>query len=217
MDMTEPRSPRKRSIIDPRFQLGLALRVVSVFCCYLVLFGLIALFSPLRTLLSDSASDAAVVAAGDHLSFLVDGFLLPLVLALVCMALHAILLLHRVAGPAYRFGKALEAMRDRDISTDVRLRKGDYLTEIADRMNGATAVLREDFAQIRDGLERLAEIAQREWGGVPETRRLANAVYERVERLKETTDRWRVLSSEDVEAALAPADAGNRSVATPST
>ncbi len=42
---------------------------------------------------------------------------------------------HRIAGPAYRLGKTLRALADGEQPPPVRLRKGDYLTELAEETN----------------------------------------------------------------------------------
>lgn len=191
--MPEARFVRKKTVVDAKFQFGLALRVVSVLCSYLLLLCLIALFEPLQTLLSSTASDAAVLAAWDSVNFVVEGFLLPVALAFVCMTLHCILMLHRIAGPAYRIRRTLEAARERDISGNMKFRKGDYLTEVADQYNEAVAVFRDDLRRLRDGVKDLAECTQREReDGPPETRKAMNEVFERADNMLRVIDLWRI-------------------------
>ncbi len=42
---------------------------------------------------------------------------------------------HHIAGPAYRLGKTLRVLADGEQPPPVRLRKGDYLTELAEETN----------------------------------------------------------------------------------
>lgn len=61
-----------------------------------------------------------------------------LVFFVVCslvMAVQGLRFSHRIAGPAYRIRKSLGRIRTGDIGFRVTLRRGDYLTEIADELN----------------------------------------------------------------------------------
>lgn len=153
--MSPAKYRRTRILVDKRFQLGISLKIVVCLACYLVLFCLMAFLSPLLSLLTGSASAAAVDTALNEVGLFVRHLILPLVLTFTCLALHCILLSHRVAGPAYRFMRTFEAMRDGDLSVDVHLRRGDYLTDVADSYNEMIGTLRAEVAGVQDAAREL--------------------------------------------------------------
>jgi hypothetical protein len=48
---------------------------------------------------------------------------------------------HRIVGPIYRFRKAIEALKNGEDMEPIRLRDGDYLTELRDEFNEMLRVL----------------------------------------------------------------------------
>ena len=56
-------------------------------------------------------------------------------LAAVFLLANSLKASHLVAGPAYRICKSLERIRSGDLAFEVKLRKGDHLTEIQDELN----------------------------------------------------------------------------------
>jgi len=77
--------------------------------------------------------------------------LVPLLLATLGFALASTLIIlnqalrfsHRVVGPGYRLRKAFQQVKDGDLHTRIRLRRGDHLTEVADSFNELLDWLRE--------------------------------------------------------------------------
>ncbi|MBI2898669.1 MAG: hypothetical protein HYY17_00645 [Planctomycetes bacterium] len=69
------------------------------------------------------------------------------------MGTFSIILAHRVAGAAYRIEKSLDRMIEGEVGEPVVLRKGDYLTRIAERLN-----LLQEKARVRG--ETMHEIAR---------------------------------------------------------
>lgn len=141
---------RKKILVDKRFQLGISLRIILCLACYLLLFCLMAVFSPLLVVLAHNASEMEIQGAMAEILVFVKNLLLPLALTFACLALHCMLLSHRIAGPAYRLKRTFEAARDGDLSIDVRLRKGDYLTDVADGWNEMITRLREDAGRAKE-------------------------------------------------------------------
>jgi signal transduction histidine kinase len=58
-----------------------------------------------------------------------------IVLFCVLMGTLSIAMAHRVAGAAYRIERSLDRMLEGNFQEPIQLRKGDYLTRIADRLN----------------------------------------------------------------------------------
>jgi methyl-accepting chemotaxis protein len=78
-----------------------------------------------------------VMAAGAFVSLL-GGMLL------------AVFLPQKIAGPLFRIEKDLELIREGDLTCQIRLRKGDTLTELADSVNETTADLRARIQEVKD-------------------------------------------------------------------
>ena len=77
-------------------------------------------------------------ATGSELPDLMPLFYLVIVfqlLAAVFLLANSLKASHLVAGPAYRICKSLERIRSGDLAFEVKLRKGDHLTEIRDELN----------------------------------------------------------------------------------
>ncbi len=62
------------------------------------------------------------------------------IVGLVAIAIGTILFLalkisHKIAGPSYRIRETMKAVRNGDLSCRARIRKGDYLRDVADELN----------------------------------------------------------------------------------
>lgn len=104
-------------ILLPTIGLALSTMVVAVFC---------------RQLLMEALQFDAELPS---LTPLLVSVLAFFVVCSVVMAVQGLRFSHRIAGPAYRIVKSFERIREGDISFRVTLRKGDYLTEVADELN----------------------------------------------------------------------------------
>ena len=78
------------------------------------------------------------------------------VLVMACLgfvvytALH---ISHRVAGPSYRMRQTMKAFRSGDTEVRARLRKGDYLTKLADELNELLDWTQQQIAEVRSNDE----------------------------------------------------------------
>lgn len=72
----------------------------------------------------------------------------------VLMGTFSIVIAHRVAGAAYRIEKSLDRMIEGDFSGTINLRRGDYLTRIAERLNCLQEQVRasSSLSDVRRGL-----------------------------------------------------------------
>lgn len=136
--------PRRNKLIRPGFQLKLIGSFVG-----LAGLALLLQFLFLGQRLTDAASkieggggEIAEAIPGMLLSVLVIsiGILLPIIFA------FGILLTFRIAGPLYRFEQHLGAIaRGEDIGL-CKIRKGDQLQSLCDKINAATETLRKGQA-----------------------------------------------------------------------
>lgn len=169
--MARKRQLRRRYLIDGRQVRFLVL--VGIYFLVAVLVFATAIFAPVIVELgaeADSISHRSEVAG----QFLVlhERFWPAALLVLALLAVHAVFVSHRVAGPLYRFRKTLEAMADGDLSQRVRLRKHDYLTEEAELLDRAIGALserackidevRRQLGEALEGLDRAVESRDRE-------------------------------------------------------
>ncbi|MEN8148872.1 MAG: hypothetical protein ABFS86_03560 [Planctomycetota bacterium] len=180
---------RTRWLVDHEIQVGLGLRLTLCMAGYLVLFLVVALVDPLIILLSGSASAGARTVAGRDLMGFLTAVAGPLLFATACMILHAVLILHRLAGPVLRFRHGLSCVEKRDLTEEVHLRHGDLLGSLAEDHNRAIAAVRADLATVRDEVEALAEVARDE-SGIEEIRR--RRMDASLRKLETVVGAWRI-------------------------
>ncbi|MCA8941683.1 MAG: hypothetical protein KDB80_03915 [Planctomycetes bacterium] len=104
-------------VLVPTVGLAFTTLIVAVFC---------------RRLLTESLAIDGELPSLIPLLLSVLGFF---VVCSVVMAVQGLRFSHRIAGPAFRLCKSLERIRSGDIGFRVTLRRGDYLTEIAEELN----------------------------------------------------------------------------------
>ncbi len=191
--MAEARFKRRKVLVDRKLQVGISATVVLLVASYFVFFCVLTAFLP--SLLASSE-----VEVGDRVAKIsttvVETFrriFLPLILTFVFLALHVIVLTHRMAGPAFRFRKAMGSIRDGDLTGEIHLREGDFMTDLADEINETTMKLRQDLSEARVAADALAEgsraLASRSTGPAADQ---ANDLAEKAERLCEVVGRYRL-------------------------
>ncbi len=114
------------------------------------------LFAPLDVLLYSSASPAAQKVIVQDLRALGFRVWPAIFLGMVLSALLSVFVTHRFAGPLYRFQQVVDQMASGDLSTLVRLRKGDDLVELETAVNRALEGL---GGIVRDAQYPLQEVA----------------------------------------------------------
>ncbi len=143
-DKQQTRHKRRVKLIKP----GLQLKMVVMFLCVSTT-ALLLQYLLFASRLSDAATGlpdggAALIAVMPELLFgalvMSFAFLLPV---MMCVG---ILTTFRIAGPVYRFERYLEQVARGEQVGPCRLRKGDELWDLCDRINEATAPLRHQHA-----------------------------------------------------------------------
>ena len=193
---------RRVKLIDSRVQIGLALKVLLCLGLYLLVFCMMALAAPIYVVISGSGTEAEVAAASDRLTTAAEVFLVPLAFAFACVGLHSILMLHRLAGPLFRFRRTFDEVRERDLSTTIGLRRGDYLTDLAERYNLAAEVLRGDLQKTVDAARGLISELEEADSADP----AVGAARTRAKEILATVDAWR-LARDDARPDEAPSQA----------
>lgn len=129
--MANPINRRKSLVVNKAVQRRIVMAVVLVPTVGLAFTTLVvAIFC--RRLLTES------LAIDSELPSLIPLMLSVLAFFVVCsvvMAVQGLRFSHRIAGPAFRLCRSLERIRSGDIGFRVTLRRGDYLTEVAEELN----------------------------------------------------------------------------------
>lgn len=122
---------RKPRLVDSRFQLGLAWRLLLVFLLFF-LGGIVLVFAPsMIALFTGESLEALEPAAAEFL--VLHKRVWPAVLfVLVGLAGYTLLVSHRIAGPVYRINDVLRKMLDGEFPRKVTFRRGDYFGETAE-------------------------------------------------------------------------------------
>lgn len=115
------REAQKRIIYSvtlfPALSLAMATMIIAIFC---------------RKLLGEATQTEAELPSLVPLFLSVLGF----ALASCLIILHqAVRFSHRIAGPAYRLMRGFDQVKSGDLDCQIRLRKGDHLTDVADKFN----------------------------------------------------------------------------------
>lgn len=128
---------RRRKIWINRFQTHLFLRIALYMVLYQVaVWSLFIIGQYIFTRLEVGVGESGRIA----------GFALTTLILVFLGALFiydAIQFAHRIVGPIHRFRKTIQAVTEGDEVALVRLRKGDYLTEMQDDVNELLTVLEE--------------------------------------------------------------------------
>lgn len=174
--MAEPKFKRSKILVDPEFQIGLSMEMVGWIYVYFLAFSLVANLPNLVALASAAPTDAEYVAALEHLRGFAQYVVLPMGVTFVAMAVHGVYLTHRIAGPIIRLKRTMREIAARRLPGPVTLRKKDHFKDLADEMNAAIAVLREDDVRRK----RMADEA------VDSARQLVHALENRPSDLRES-------------------------------
>jgi general secretion pathway protein G len=84
----------------------------------------------------------------------------PIALAVLTVAVvHAVWISHRIAGPLYRFRRVFDQMAAGDLTPQVRIRDGDYLTAEAAAFDTALACIRARTQSVQEQIVEIRAVA----------------------------------------------------------
>jgi len=133
---TRPFRRRRTRILISTLQYRLLLVNLAYFgVIVLALVGLLLLPPLLRLRTAPLDASAENLAAANEFLVLHARLWPALLIVLALLALHSVIVSHRIAGPLYRFRRVFEAVAAGDLSVRARLRKHDYLMPEADALN----------------------------------------------------------------------------------
>lgn len=105
-------------VTPPTVGLGVATLIVAVYCRRLA--G--------EAMLADAELPSLVPLFG--------WVLFLFVVATGLIVFRGLRLSHRIAGPAHNIRRSVQCLREGELSVRIRLRRGDFLTELAEELNG---------------------------------------------------------------------------------
>ena len=143
---------KRRQILVDRFQYRLVLINLLYFLTILLIFSA-ALFLPLIIQLESSTPLSEQEAVAIQFLALHARVWPALLLAFLLLAIHSIIVSHRIAGPLLRFRNTFRVIGTGDLSVRVTIRKHDYLGNEADILNEMIAGLRTKIKDIEKPYE----------------------------------------------------------------
>ena len=143
---------KRRQILIDRFQYRLVLINLLYFLTILLIFSA-ALFLPLIIQLESSTPLSEQEAVAIQFLALHARVWPALLLAFLLLAIHSIIVSHRIAGPLLRFRNTFRVIGTGDLSVRVTIRKHDYLGNEADILNEMIAGLRTKIKDIEKPYE----------------------------------------------------------------
>ncbi len=152
---------RRRLYVKRSFQSGFILKFcLLVFLGTLFSTGLLFLFS--QGTLTSSFHDSRLVIEPTALAVLpaiLYTNLITLILITVGTALFTLFISHKIAGPLFRIEQELKRIAEGDLTADIRFRKKDQISEVAQSLNHSVSALREKVRSIQFDVEHLLELS----------------------------------------------------------
>ncbi|MFQ5848368.1 MAG: hypothetical protein ACE5IQ_11950 [Candidatus Methylomirabilales bacterium] len=113
------------------------------------------------------------------------------------LALHSIVVSHRIAGPLYRFRNIFRAVGEGDLSVRANLRKRDYLGKESDSLNAMITRLRTKIQHIEEPYEDLCAVVHAfesaiERGSIEDMSRHLENLRLHMERFKASLAQFRI-------------------------
>lgn len=159
--MSSSKPKRRRFLVDPELQIGLSAEMVGWIYVYFLVIAVVANAGHLVTLASADPDAAAYLAALDEIRAFARHVVLPMGVTFVAMAVHGVFLTHRIAGPIVRLQRAVRDLGSRRLPGPVVLRRKDHFKGLAEELNVAVGVLREDAARRRKMSDEVVRAATR--------------------------------------------------------
>ena len=155
---------RKQYFVKKQFQIGFILKFcILILIGTLISTGLLFLFS--KGTLTSSFQDSRLViknTASAILPAVLYTNLITLGLIILATIFVTLFISHRIAGPLFRFEEELKRIGEGDLTMNIKLRKKDQITAVADDLNIMIAGLREKLLAIQSHAEHLLESASQQ-------------------------------------------------------
>lgn len=187
--MAQREYKRKKKLIKPMFQLKIACA-----CLGLALMAVLTMMILLNQAILDFADKGwvdSVALQNEWIGVLLTKLGIALLIFAPMTLALGVILMHRVAGPLYRFEQFLAAVARGEHPQPCRIRKGDELVDMCELLNRFTAPLRDGSVDLAPFQAAMANEAPTDLAATPDA--------ETDEALVESDDEARVPA--EVEAA----------------
>ena len=165
--MAQRKYKRKKKLIKPKFQLK-----VAGACLGLALMAVLTMMILLNEAILDFADKGWVDSAALQKEW-IGVLLTKLGIALIIFApmtlALGVILMHRVAGPLYRFEQFLAAVVRGEHPHPCKIRKGDELVDMCELLNRFTAPMRDGTVDLAPFQAAMAGETPSELAATPET------------------------------------------------
>jgi methyl-accepting chemotaxis protein len=101
-------------------------------------------------------------------------------IGLIVVLILALILTHRISGPAYHLIQDMKKVGDGDLTVATAFRKHDRLQKVAQAMTHAVSSLRYKVIELKDGIAKLAELAENK----PEIKDKIDEINQSLDKLK---------------------------------
>ncbi|MFQ5803974.1 MAG: hypothetical protein ACE5JQ_13855 [Candidatus Methylomirabilales bacterium] len=166
--MTYPAFRRRRFLVMPRFQIGVALRVSFFVLLYSAALAFLIFFPMQRELTGAIPFDKQAWVA-DQILELHFRVWPGIALVGILVGFHTIFTSHRIVGPIYRIDQVIRAIGAGDYSQRIRLRRTDRWQELAEAVNALAEQLDQRSSNsllvVRQAKETLKKAQE---GSIPE-------------------------------------------------
>ena len=182
--------PRKKFLIQPRFQLALGTAMMVLVCAYSAIL-VFSIMYPMSNFL-DLAPEGSINPEIKLRILTIPGYVWMIVLIFgLLLAFQAILISHRIAGPTFRLQRAIREITDGKYQQNLTLRRYDCLKDLAtglaqlgSLLHGQREGLLAELASCRAALD--AHRQQLARGGDPTSLQAdIPPILQRVQRLEE--------------------------------
>ena len=150
---------RRQYFVQKQFQFKFILKFcIVVLIGIIISTGLLFLFS--MNTLTSSFEQSRLVIKNTAFAIIPSVFLSNLIaLALITLVTIIVTLIisNKLAGPLFRFQKELKEIGEGNLTQEIKLRKNDQITAIADSLNQMRAGLKNNILSIKEEVEQIIE------------------------------------------------------------
>ncbi len=194
-EKTVTMSKRRNYFIDRNFQTKFILKF-----CLLVFFGGLLTITGLYLLASRSTTVSVVnsrVVVRTTADFILPILIQTVIVVTLIVSLATIIVTlfvsHKIAGPLYRFKKAMKDLEEGDFSSDFHIRHLDQLQGLAGDFNNTIQRIRQELRQIKSNFFTLKEkvdslnpdeVAEHKRPVINELKRLSEVIQKTIQYFK---------------------------------
>ena len=144
--------------VKKKLQLRLLFRVVGILLVGVMISTLVFYFYSNREI--GHTYRMAHIRAGDFLDFLLPIVIISFAISIAVGIAMALFFPRAIAGPLYRIERELERLAAGDFATNIGLRRGDELVELADRINSVSKGLGKKMTVLVDTGKEMREVIE---------------------------------------------------------